>query len=120
MRMLLPAAAVLILPPAGPAHGAEHNLFFYEARIGSLADCHAIYTAHTPDWTRRENFIRRVLPDGREVISQCVADGVTELHCDAAQGRSVLAVLADETVPVCSALTPGLPVRLVDSLLTLR
>lgn len=55
MRMLPPVVVLLMLSPAGPARGAENNLFFYEALIGSLNDA-------TKD-TVREVLVRNVSRD---------------------------------------------------------
>ncbi|MGF0536775.1 hypothetical protein ACQQ2Q_02190 [Agrobacterium sp. ES01] len=105
---------------AGASRGDDGNLFFYEKTIASMAQCHDVYTAHTPDWKSRENFVRRALPGGRELISQCVPDGVSELYCDPGSKLSVVSILVDETVPACHDITPRLTVREVEALHLLR
>ncbi|MBR0558432.1 hypothetical protein J5J10_22275 [Ciceribacter sp. L1K23] len=114
MRFSLALVALSTL--AVPAFAGWNNLAIYNKKIATLQECHDVFNAQTPDWRKRPNFVIRSLPGGREVIAQCLPDGVSELYCDPATNRSAVAVLVDETVPACSGITPKLRVRNVDVL----
>lgn len=114
MRRIIPILLFLAGMPV-VANAAEPN--FYEKEIGSMKDCDAIFTATTPNWKNRPEFITRNLSGGRKQVVQCLPDGVVELYCDPQNRHSMAAVLEGETLPACSKITPGIKVRNVDTLI---
>ncbi len=114
MRRIVPILLFFAGMPFA-ANAAEPN--FYEKEIGSMKDCDAIFTATTPDWQNRPEFITRNLSGGRKQVVQCLPDGVVELSCDPQNRHAMAAVLEGETLPACSKITPGIKVRDVDTLM---
>ena len=112
-RAVLTLLGLLCLP--GLALAGEPT--YYQKAITSLADCERAFSDTTPDFKRRRDFFVRRTSDGRERVINCLPDGVVELFCDPEAGRSTLAVLEGETLPICGKISMGLKMRKETSLI---